>query len=156
MSKKLDYDIVTSEVSIPYELAYGPTWTRFFDGFKEGKIYGTRCSKCGRVLVPARSFCSRCFDEVSEWVEVSQEGELVAWALTNYEYFGMPTKPPFIGALIRLDNTDSNFLHLVGGMDLSDDAEVRRTVKNGMRVRAVWKEAKQGHILDIKYFEPVK
>lgn len=68
--------------------------------------------------VPARSFCPRCFIRNDEWVEVSQTGKIVAWALTKYEYFGMPTKPPFIGALIRLDNTDSNFLHLVGGFDM--------------------------------------
>jgi uncharacterized OB-fold protein len=56
----------------------------------------------------------------------SQEGAIVAWALTEYEYFGMPTKPPFIGALIRLDGTDSNFLHLIGGIDLSDSELVRK------------------------------
>ncbi|HOO91006.1 MAG TPA: hypothetical protein PLA74_09325, partial [Syntrophales bacterium] len=77
------------------------------------------------------------------------------WALTDYEYFGMPTKPPFIGALIKLDNTDTSFLHLIGGFDLRDFDTVRKTVKNGMKVKAVWKEEKTGHIMDIRYFEPV-
>jgi len=94
--------------------------------------------------------------ETDNWVEVSQEGALISWALTEYEYFGMPTKPPFIGALIKLDGTDTNFLHLIGGIDLSDPEYVRETVKNGMKVKAVWKEEKEGHILDIKYFAPVK
>jgi uncharacterized OB-fold protein len=67
----------------------------------------------------------------------------------------MPTKPPFIGALIRLDGTDSNFLHLIGGIDLSDAEYVRRTIKNGMRVTVVWNAEKKGHILDIKYFKPL-
>lgn len=156
MEKKLDYMILEDEVAIPYENAYGPTWTRFFDGLKEETIYGTRCSKCGRVLVPARSFCSRCFVETDDWVKVSQEGAIVSWVLTEYEYFGMPTKPPFIGALIKLDGTDTNFLHLIGGIDLSDPEYVRKTVKNGMKVKAVWKEEKNGHILDIKHFAPVK
>jgi uncharacterized OB-fold protein len=73
----------------------------------------------------------------------------------NYRYFGMPTEPPFIGALIRLDGTDVDFLHLMGGIDLDDFEQVRKTVKNGMKVRAVWKDERQGHILDIRYFEPV-
>jgi uncharacterized OB-fold protein len=32
---------------------------------------------------------------------------------------------------------------------------VMKTVKNGMKVKAVWKEEKTGHIMDIKYFEPI-
>jgi len=156
MEKKSEYDILTDKVAIPYEIAAGPTWTRFFEGFRQEKIYGTRCPKCKRVLVPARSFCPRCFVDTDEWIEISQEGSIVSWALTEYEYYGMPTKPPFIGALIRLDGTDSNFLHLIGGFDLSDPEFVRKTVKNGMKVKAVWNKEKKGHIMDIKYFEPVK
>ena len=57
--------------------------------------------------------------------------------------------------MIRLDGTDVNFLHLIGGFDMSDLDTVRKKVKNGMRVKAVWKKEKKGHILDIKYFTPV-
>jgi uncharacterized OB-fold protein len=155
MEKKENY-VIMDEVTIPYELAYGRTWTQFFDGFREEKILGSKCPKCGRVLVPMRSFCPRCFEEISQAVEVSQEGIIISWALTEYEYFGMPTKPPFIGALIKLDGSDTNFLHLIGGIDLSNPEQVRKTVKNGMRVKAVWNPEKKGHIMDIKYFEPVK
>lgn len=156
MVEKQDFYILEDEVSIPYQNAYGPTWTRFFEGFKKEKIYGSRCLKCNRVLVPARSYCPRCFIEVEDVIEVSQEGAIVSWCLTEYEYFGMPTKPPFISALIRLDGTDAEFVHLVGGIDLSDPEYVRKAVKTGMKVKAVWKEEKNGHILDIKYFAPVK
>lgn len=86
--------IIEEEVRIPYELAVGPAWYRFYEGFKKAKIFGTRCSKCNRVLVPARTFCPRCFVDMEQWVEVSQEGVLVSWVITNYEYFGMPTAPP--------------------------------------------------------------
>ena len=93
--------------------------------------------------------------DTDEWLEVSQEGTLVAWCLTNYRYFAQPIDPPFISALILLDGTDVNFLHLIGGFDLTDLDAVRAKVKNGMKVRAVWEEEKLGHILDIKHFEPV-
>ena len=151
---KKDNPIIEAEAIIPYEAVLGPTWQRFFEGLTEEKIFGTKCPKCGRVLVPARTFCSRCFVDMAEWVEVSHEGRVAAWALTDYKYFGMPTKPPFIGALINLDGTDCNFLHLIGGFDIKDLNTVRRTVKKGTRVRAVWKEEKTGNIMDIRYFEP--
>lgn len=153
MSK--EYRTLKTEIHLPYELAYGATWTRFFEGLKEKKIYGTRCKKCKRVLVPARSFCPRCFVETDEWLEVKQEGTVEAWSYVNYRYFGMPTEPPYIGALIRLDRTDVNFLHLIGGFDLSSFENVSKVVKNGMKVKAVWAEERKGHIMDILYFKPL-
>jgi len=150
-----EYRTLQTEVRLPYRLAYGATWTRYFEGMKQEKIFGTRCSKCSRVLVPARTFCPRCFVDTEEWIECAQEGTLIAWCLTNYSYFAQPLKPPFITAMILLDGTDTNFLHLLGGFDMSDLEAVRRTVKNGMRVRAVWEKKKKGHILDLRYFTPV-
>jgi len=149
-----EYRTIETEVRLPYRLAYGETWTRFFEGMKQEKIFGTKCAKCNRVLVPARTFCPRCFVDTDEWIECSQEGTLIAWCLTNYRYFAQPIEPPFISGLISLDGTDVNFLHLVGGFDMSSLDTVRGKVKNGMRVRAVWEKEKKGHILDIKYFEP--
>jgi uncharacterized OB-fold protein len=147
--------ILEAEARIPYEVALGSTWYRFLEGLKNEKIFGTRCPKCRRVLVAARTFCPRCFVEMGEWVEVSHVGKLIAWALTDYEFFNMPTKPPFISAFIHLEGADSNFLHFLGGFGLQDMDAIRRNVKNGMKVKAVWREHKTGSILDIKYFEPV-
>ena len=77
------------------------------------------------------------------------------WSLTDFHYFGMPTDPPFITAEIRHDGSDTNFYHLVSGFDLSDLELVRRTMKIGTHVRAVWRKEKKGCILDIEYFEPI-
>jgi uncharacterized OB-fold protein len=67
----------------------------------------------------------------------------------------MPIEPPFVTGLIRLDGTDVNFLHLIGGFDLSNFEEVSKTLRNGIKVKAVWSEERRGHILDIRNFEPV-
>jgi hypothetical protein len=151
---KEGYPIIKTEAKIPYELAVGPTWVRFFEGLKEKKILGTKCARCSRVLVPARSFCSRCFEDMSEWVEVSQEGVLKSWSLTEHEYFGMPIKPPFINGVIRINGTHCNFLHYIGGFEMEGLQQVRKIVKNGMLVRAVWREERKGGVMDIRHFEP--
>ena len=78
----------------------------------------------------------------------------MAWCYTNYKYFGMPTEPPFIGALIRLEGTDVNFLHLIGGFDISDFGNAVKVLKNGMKLKAVWSDEPKGHIMDIRYFTP--
>lgn len=140
---------------LPYKFAVGPAFNRFYEGLKEGKIWGNKCPECGKILVPARTFCPKCNVDMDEWVEVSQEGKVIAWTLADYEFFGMPVDPPFIGALIRLDGTDCDFLHLIGGLNLDDLKTVKSKVKQDARVRAVWNEEKKGHLLDIKYFEPI-
>ncbi len=152
---KKGHAILEVEASLRYESATGPTWWRYFEEFKNERIFGVRCPECKRVFVPARSFCADCFVVLEEWVQVSNEGQVLGWSLTDFHYFGMPTDPPFITAEILLDGSDSNFYHLVAGFDLSDLELVRRTMKIGTRVRAVWKKEKKGCILDIDYFEPI-
>lgn len=149
------FQTLRHDVWLPYKFAVGPTLSRFYEGLKEEKILGNQCPECGKVLVPARTFCPTCFVDMGEWIEVSQEGEVVSWTLANYEFFGRPVDPPFIGALIRLDGTDCNILHLIGGFDLSNQDTVRGKIRPGTRVKAVWRDEKTGHFLDIRYFEPV-
>lgn len=149
------FSTLRHDVWLPYRFAVGPVFYRFYEGLKEEKIWGNKCPACGKVLVPARTFCSACYVDMGEWVEVSQEGEVVTWALADYEFFGTPVDPPFIGALIRLDGTDCNFLHMIGGFDLADLDSVRSRIQPGTRVKAIWNEEKKGHMLDIKYFRPI-
>jgi uncharacterized OB-fold protein len=152
---KEGHPIIKAEARIPYELALGPTWKRFFEGLKKKEIWGNCCPECRRVLVPARIYCPRCFVEMGEWVEVSAEGVLVSWALIAYEYFAMPAKPPFITSVIRLDGADCSFLHMVGGFEIRELESVQSKVRTGMKVRAVWRDMRVGGIMDIMYFEPI-
>ena len=153
MSK--EYRTIKTEVRLPYELAYGETWSRFFDGLQEKKIYATKCSKCGRVMVPARSFCPRCFVDTKDWLELSPEGTVTTYIYVNYKFYGQPLEPPYVCATIRLDGADVDLLHIIGGLDVSDFELVRKSIATGSRVRAVWNEDRTGHIFDIKYFEPI-
>ncbi len=103
--------------------------------------------------MPARSFCPRCFVDTKEWVDLPPEGIITTFIYVNYKFWGQPLEPPYITASIRLDGTDVDILHIVGGFDMSDYELVQKKLKNGTRVRAVWNEERKGHIFDIKYFE---
>ena len=148
--------ISSGEAEQPFNWSIGKHGSKFLAEIRDNKkIFGVRCPKCGKVLVPARTFCPECFDDMDEWVEVSQQGEIVTWILAHKEFFGMPVDPPFVAALIRLEGTDCDLLHRVGGLGLGDPEAVRKKLKPGTKVKAVWNEEKKGHMLDIKYFEPV-
>lgn len=141
----------------PFEMALGPTWTRFFEGIKEEKIFGTRCRKCGRVLVPARPFCPRCFEPMEEWVEVAQEGTIVTWSYVDYTYFGLEDDMiPVVPVAIKLDGTDTGWWGVIGGFDIKDFDLVAKRVKVGGRVKAVWRKEKRGCMQDIEYWKVIE
>jgi len=147
--------VLEGEIYLPYRWALGPVFTKFFEEFKNKKIMGTRCPKCNRVLVPARGFCPRCFEELTEWVQVSDKGTIKTWSLITYKYSGQAKEPPYILGLIDLDGADTAISHFIGGVDLSDFEKVKDKVKIGMRVEAKWRDERQGNIHDIEYFKPI-
>ncbi|HAR96383.1 MAG TPA: hypothetical protein DCR97_10545 [Deltaproteobacteria bacterium] len=153
---KEEFREIKAEVVVPYELAIGFTWARFYDALKEETILGKKCRKCKRVFVPPRTFCPRCFEVMDEWVEVEHKGIVETWVLINMPFYGQQLEIPFVSAQIRLEGSDTGFTHRIGGFDLSDFDTVRQRVKLGSLVKAVWNKEKKGNILDIEYFEPVE
>ena len=150
-----DFSTLRHEVWLPHKYAVGPVFHRFYEGLKQEKILGNECPVCRKVYVPARTFCPVCYVDMGEWREMSQEGEILSWVIARQPFFGMPAEPPFVGALIRLDGADCHFLHLVGGVDLTDRAAAGDKIKRGAKVRAVWRDERCGHMTDILYFKPV-
>ncbi len=126
---------------------------RFLDGLKEGKILGVKCRKCGRILVPPRSFCELCFVPIQEWVELKDTGTVNTFALSYVAMDVTRLKEPEIPAVIEIDGASPGIgiLHKLGEVDPKE-------VKVGMKVKAVWKpeEEREGAITDILYFKPIK
>lgn len=153
--KKEEYVRIKADWNIPYTHSAGGCASHFFREMKERKkIFGIRCPKCRRVMLPPRSFCEECFVETGEWVEVKDEGVIDSVSINYMEYAGLPD-PPYAIAFIKLDGADSRLMHFVGGVDLSDWKKAKDLVKIGTRVKAVWKKEREGRMTDIQYFQPV-
>ncbi len=137
--------LVSAGVNLAFSYAAGEAASRFLIALRdEKKIYGTRCAACGRVLVPARSFCPCCFVDAAEWIEVGPTGTLVALAPAS-RLLGAPTALPI--GLIRLDGADTALVHFIGEADFD-------ALRIGQRVSAMFAETRGGSILDIAYFQP--
>ena len=115
----------------------------------EARLLGTRCGRCGVTYVPGRLFCERCFDELTEWIEVGPAGTVEAVTTLHLGPDGSRLKQPVLLALIRLDGADTVLVHRLGGIGTGD-------AKIGLRVRPVYAKAEQrtGSILDIVHFTP--
>ncbi len=142
--------VVTAGVNLTFSYAAGETASRFLIALRdERRIYGTHCSDCGRVLVPARSYCARCGVETSDWLEVGPAGLLVGHTIVQRPEANHPLPAPFAYGLIRLDGADVNLVHLLGQIPLD-------SIESDLRVEAVFAQERSGHILDIAYFKPVE
>ncbi|MFC1999954.1 Zn-ribbon domain-containing OB-fold protein [Chloroflexota bacterium] len=137
-------------IRVPYTWAAGEVASKFYIGLRDRKIRGVRCATCGVVLVPPKKVCHQCFNELTEWVEVSDEGTLETFTVVHYSEPELhPMKAPFAYGIVRLDGAGTGMTCLIGKAKLDD-------LKEGMRLKAVFKEVPEGNYLDIKYFKPIK
>jgi uncharacterized OB-fold protein len=134
------------QIAVPYTWWVGVTGSRFLISLRDRKtITGSRCTACGTVYVPPRKNCGRCFKEIEETVELGSEGEVGSFTVVRFPFKMHPVEAPFAYALIKLDGADVRLLHIVR-KDL-------QLLKRGARVRAKFREKREGHILDIECFE---
>ena len=130
-----------------YTRSTGPVVGRFLTGLKNRKIVGIKASD-GRVVVPPMEYDPDTAAELSEFVDVGNEGEIVSFAWVKEPRAAHPLQQPFAWAMIKLDGADVAMVHCVAAKRESD-------IRTGMRVRAVWADETVGFITDIRYFEPV-
>jgi len=134
-------------IAVPYTWWVGEVGSRFLIALRDKeKIIGNRCDRCNTVYVPPRKNCGRCFADIDEFVELSNEGTVTAHTIVRFKYPLQPADPPFAYALIRLDGADVELVHII-----KNDLD---SLKNGVRVRTHFKDQSErtGHILDIDSF----
>ena len=142
--------ITSGEMYQPYRYTLSKLGAKFLTEIKdEKKFFGVKCPQCKKVYVPPRTVCGRCHVKMDELVQVSDEGEIVACAIVEFEFVdpntGTARPVPYGTAFIRLDGADTSLSHFLDSVD-------RKRVKVGARVKAVFEETRTGSIMDIKYF----
>ncbi len=152
------------QIAMKYDRDPGEATSRFLGGLKRGKLLGTKCESCGRILLPPRIFCEWCFKDVEKWVELSGVGEVATYSVSYVKADPRERlEEPIIVCVVWLEGTkissqsSANLLHAAGLLHLLGEVKPEE-VKVGMKVRVVWAPVRQrkGSILDIKYFAPVR
>lgn len=130
----------------PYTHSTGPSIGRFLTSLRDrGEIWGRRCDRCDRVIVPANDHCESCGSGLGAWVLVGPEGTVRGFTIVSAPMPLVGIEPPFAFVRVRLDGAGTDLVHLateVGGLT------------RGMRVRAILSEERTGTISDIVRFAP--
>lgn len=124
---------------------------RYLQELKNGRLVGRFCRGCQRKMIPPRIFCEVCFRDTSEWVTLEDTGTVNTFSICPNSWDMKKLATPEIPAVIEIDGASPGMgiLHFVRGAD-------PKSVKIGMRVKAVWKPASErtGSITDIRHFRP--
>ncbi len=125
---------------------------RFLQELKAGRLVGTRCASCDRVMIPPRMFCEHCFAPADAFIPLQDTGTVVTFSLCYVTWDMIRLEEPQIPAVIAIDGASPGMgiMHMLGEVDPQE-------VEIGMRVQAVWKPAEErtGSITDIAYFKPL-
>jgi uncharacterized OB-fold protein len=143
-------DVRRWEGDMPVRHRYTPgvAGEAFFTALKErGVVLGSRCASCNYTYVPARSFCERCFGELSAGTEVGPGGDLVSFTIVFQGIEGEPLDRPQALGAVRLDGADAVLIHRV--LEPGDEP-----LEIGQRVEVVLKSEgdRTGSILDLEGF----
>jgi hypothetical protein len=126
----------------PLRLAYSiPTGRieRFWEGLREGKIYTTKCKKCGEIRFPPVADCPNCYTSDVEWVQLSGEAEVETFTHVIVRPGDFSSYEPYTIAIGRLKE-GVKVLAWLTDAEFSD-------VKVGMKVRLTAKKAPDGLLI---------
>ena len=135
------------ELGFTYTRSTGPVVGRFLSGLRDRKIFGIKGSD-GRVIVPPMEYDPETAEELRDFVEVGQQGEIVSFAWVSQPRDAHPMDRPFAWAMVKLDGADVPMIHCVA-------ADAESDLTTGARVQAVWADETKGFITDIRCFELV-
>ena len=137
--------------NISYDHAMGETASWFYVQIRDNaKLYGRRCAKTGRVLVPPRAFSDETLLPTTEWVEVGPGGRIEAFTMV-YERFQNLPDPPYAFGYVLLDGADTALGGYFKGIDLADPHKAAERLKIGTRVDTKFAARRKGDVLDFWY-----
>mgnify|MGYP001626182789 FL=1 len=125
------------KLEISYNIPISKT-KKFWDGLREGKIYGTKCRKCGRLYFPPVADCGECYSSDMDWVELSGEGEIITFTHIIVRPVSFQDQQPYTVAIAQLREG-------VKALAWLTDVK-RKDIKVGMKVRLVAKVMEDGRV----------
>lgn len=128
--------IKSREIKIVQDMPISKT-LKFWEGLKQGKVYATKCAKCGKLYFPPTADCPSCLASNMEWFELSQEAEIETFTYVVIRPTSFQQNKPYTVAIGKLKE-GVKVLAWLTGFKLSE-------VTVGMKVKLVAKLSPEGN-----------
>ncbi len=138
---------IRDRIKIEYRYTMGGQSKFFLEVMKNKKLFGTKCTKCGKTWMPPRINCSDCY-EPAEWVELNQTGTINVSTIVWYTTSAFIKAVPYGIGFIKLDGAETAIFQGIFSENL-----VPSKIKKGKRVKAVFNKEREGKMTDF-FFVP--
>jgi len=78
------------------------TIEEFYRFAGEKRLMAARCSKCGELLLPPRSMCTKCLSTDLKWVELEKRGRLLTYTTIHVAPTQFQSMAPYTVGIIKL------------------------------------------------------
>jgi hypothetical protein len=128
--------IRSREIKVVQDIPVGKI-LKFWEGLKEGKVYATKCAKCGKLYFPPAADCPDCLASDMEWIPLSDEAEIEAFTYVVIRPTSFQQNKPYTVAIGKLKE-GIRVLAWLSGFKLSE-------TKIGLIVKLVAKASPEGN-----------
>ena len=80
------------------------TIEQFYKYISQGKLMGGKCGKCGKIHLPPRPLCDKCFSKEFEWTEILPKGKLLTYTIIHVAPPQFQQMAPYAVGIIQLQN----------------------------------------------------
>jgi uncharacterized OB-fold protein len=120
---------------LTYNLPISRT-SKFWRGLEEGKIYATKCQKCGKLHFPPVADCGDCGSSNLKWTKLDGEGKIETFTQIVVKPASFSNEANYIVAIARLKEGVRALAWLTG--------VEREDVQVGMKVKLEAKVTSDG------------
>ena len=102
----------------------------YLNGLKDGKILGSKCKKCSKLMIPLKPVCSKCGSFDVEEFEITGKGVIKSFTVIYVASEKFKDEVPYVVALINLNEGGAIMGRLIGV-----DPNIPEDIKIGTKVR---------------------
>ena len=80
------------------------TIEQFYKFLAQGKLMAGKCTNCGKIHLPPRPLCDRCFHQTFTWVTVPPKGKLLTYTVIHIAPTQFQAMAPYAVGIVQLEN----------------------------------------------------
>jgi uncharacterized OB-fold protein len=80
------------------------TIEQFYKFLAQGKLMAGKCQKCGKIHLPPRTLCDKCYSQEFTWMEIQGKGKLLTYSVIHIAPRQFQELVPYAVGILELEN----------------------------------------------------
>jgi uncharacterized OB-fold protein len=80
------------------------TIEQFYKFLSQGKLMAGKCQKCGKIHLPPRTLCDKCYSQQFTWMEIQGKGRLLTYSIIHIAPHQFQQLAPYAVGIVQLEN----------------------------------------------------